>query len=160
MLIGGGMNKLRSIAMILVVLLLSSCSLFGRGGSGAGDDSAEGNIPGPGDYSILQTVHFAFDSAQITESAKGILSSNADWLKSNSSATVVIEGHCDERGTAEYNLALGERRARSVYDYLRSLGVTASQMSTISYGKELPLDPRSNEEAWAKNRRAQFAVTK
>jgi peptidoglycan-associated lipoprotein len=79
-------------------------------------------------------------------------------MLSNSKAKVIIEGHCDERGTSEYNLALGERRARSAFDYLKTLGVPTTQLSIISYGKEVPLDPAKNEAAYARNRRAHFAV--
>ena len=90
--------------------------------------------------------------------AQAKLKQKAAWLKSNSGAMVTIEGHCDERGTNEYNLALGERRAESARAYLVDLGISASRLSTISYGEERPLDNRSNEEAWSKNRRGQFKL--
>jgi peptidoglycan-associated lipoprotein len=90
--------------------------------------------------------------------AKPILSSVADYLKKNKGAKLVIEGHCDERGTAEYNMALGDRRAEAARAYLASLGVPASALSTVSFGKEKPLDPGNNDVAWAKNRRAHFVV--
>jgi peptidoglycan-associated lipoprotein len=109
--------------------------------------------------SPLQDVPFDFDSAVLLESSRPILDRTAEWLGSYSTVTLLIEGHCDERGTVEYNLALGERRATAVYNYLVSLGVPASRLKTISYGKEFPLDPGHSEEAWARNRRAHFQVT-
>ncbi|MDR2338223.1 MAG: peptidoglycan-associated lipoprotein Pal [Deltaproteobacteria bacterium] len=118
------------------------------------EDTVPASVPGD----IIQDVHFAFDSAALSPVAKSTLQEAATWLKANANRVVVIEGHCDERGTVEYNLVLGEKRARSVYEYLRGLGIPARQMSTISYGEEFPLDPAHNESAWAKNRRAHFAV--
>lgn len=109
---------------------------------------------------VLQDVHFAFDSAELDELARQILLQNAQWLKANPEVKIQIEGHCDERGTEEYNLALGERRAKSVRDYLISLGISSSRISIISYGESMPLDPGHNEEAWAKNRRAHFVIQK
>lgn len=101
-------------------------------------------------------VPFAFDSAALSPLAQDVLRRKAAWLNDNPADIVVVEGHCDERGTAEYNLALGERRAESARAFLIDLGIASSRLSTISYGEERPLDPGSNEEAWAKNRRAQF----
>jgi peptidoglycan-associated lipoprotein len=106
----------------------------------------------------LPTVYFEFDSFSLSEEARKILSSSAEWLKAHSSLKVLIEGHCDERGTEEYNLALGEKRAKSVRDYLMQLGVPSDNLSTISYGEEFPVDARHNEDAWAKNRRAEFVI--
>ncbi len=108
---------------------------------------------------LNEHVPYAFDSAALSPMAQSILKRKAAWLNDNAGESVVIEGHCDERGTPEYNLALGERRAESARAYLVDLGIASSRLSTISYGEERPLDPRSNEEAWAKNRRSQF-VTK
>jgi len=108
----------------------------------------------------LQDINFDFDKSDIRPDARGILKANADFLIKNNDIKIIIEGHCDERGTAEYNMALGERRAQEAKKYLINLGVDASRMKTISYGEERPLDPASNEEAWAKNRRAHFAVIK
>jgi peptidoglycan-associated lipoprotein len=105
-------------------------------------------------------VNFAFDSAELDDLAKEILVNNAKWLKDHPELKVQIEGHCDERGTEEYNLALGERRAKAVRDYLVSLGISPSRISIISYGESMPLDPGHNESAWAKNRRAHFAIVK
>jgi peptidoglycan-associated lipoprotein len=107
---------------------------------------------------ILKDVNFDFDSYALDSASKAIIESNAAWLKENSSKRVQIEGHCDERGTNEYNMALGAKRARSAMEYLRSLGIEESRMGTVSYGEELPLDPSNTESAWAANRRAHFNV--
>ena len=104
----------------------------------------------------LEMVHFEFDQSRITEQGRVVLEGNAEIIKQNPGVIVQIEGHCDERGTGDYNLALGQRRAKSTRDYLINLGVDPSVLVTISYGEEQPLDPRHNEDAWAKNRRAQF----
>lgn len=107
---------------------------------------------------LNEHVPYAFDSAALSPMAQDILKRKAAWLKDNPGMSVVVEGHCDERGTAEYNLALGERRAESARAYLRDLGAASSGLTTISYGEERPLDPRSSEEAWSKNRRSQFVI--
>lgn len=107
---------------------------------------------------MLKTVYFPFDSSELTPTAQETLRANAAWLEQNPNAGVVLEGHCDERGTNEYNFALGNRRAKSAYDFLRTLGVRGGRMETISYGEERPADPRSTEEAWAKNRRVETVV--
>jgi len=126
-------------------------SAIGEGGAGAD------KIPGMGDdISALERVYFEFDQYTLTAEARDILARNARFLQANPGIKVIIEGHCDERGSDEYNLALGERRSRAVQSYLTSLGIPPSQMSIISYGEELPLEPGSSEEAWAKNRRAEF----
>jgi peptidoglycan-associated lipoprotein len=106
----------------------------------------------------LRDIHFDFDKYDIRPGDAKILDSNATWLKSNPNHLVLIEGHCDERGTNEYNLALGERRAKSTMNYLVSQGVQASRITIISYGEERPSCTQKNEECWAKNRRAQFLV--
>ncbi|HKJ74926.1 MAG TPA: peptidoglycan-associated lipoprotein Pal [Alphaproteobacteria bacterium] len=100
------------------------------------------------------TVYFGFDKYDLTGDAQATLRRQAQWLKTYGNVTVTVEGHCDERGTREYNLALGERRANAVKNYLVALGVSASRIQTISYGKERPAVLGSNEAAWAKNRRA------
>ena len=107
---------------------------------------------------LLKDIHFDFDKYNIRRGDTEILKENAALLKKNPKIKIQIEGHCDERGTVEYNLALGERRANNTKKYLVSLGVSADRISTISYGKERPLDPGHNEEAWAKNRRAHIVV--
>jgi len=104
----------------------------------------------------FENIRFDFDKSFIREDAKPILVAAAAYLKKSKDARVLIEGHCDERGTSEYNMALGDRRAHSAKKYLVGLGVEESRLSTISYGKERPLDPGHDEEAWAKNRRAVF----
>jgi len=104
----------------------------------------------------LKTIHFDYDKAEIKPEDRENLANNAETIKAHPTVHVVIEGHCDERGTDEYNLALGERRARTAKKYLVSLGVNESNLSTMSYGVEKPVDPGHNEEAWAKNRRAEF----
>jgi peptidoglycan-associated lipoprotein len=104
----------------------------------------------------LGKVYFDFDKYDVKPEYRGVLAKNAEIIKEHPSVKVVVEGHCDERGTAEYNLALGERRALSVKKYLFSLGVGESSLYTISYGEEKPADPGHNKNAWAKNRRVQF----
>jgi len=106
-----------------------------------------------------EDIHFDFDKYNIRPDAAEILKRKAEWLKEHPNIHVLVEGHCDERGTNEYNLALGERRANSAKQFLLSLGADVACMSTISYGEERPIDPRHNEEAWAKNRRAHFVIT-
>jgi len=106
--------------------------------------------------SLLETVHFAYDSSLLQVPARQALQNNAAWLQTHPTVAVTIEGHCDERGSGEYNLALGEQRARAVKTYLVDLGVAAERLQTISYGEEAPLDPNHNEAAWEKNRRAAF----
>jgi peptidoglycan-associated lipoprotein len=107
----------------------------------------------------LSDINFDYDKSNIRDDARVIMKANADILIKNKTSKVTIEGHCDERGTSEYNMALGERRAQEAKKYLVNLGVDAARMKTVSYGEERPLDPGQNEEAWAKNRRAHFAVT-
>ena len=107
----------------------------------------------------IRDINFDFDSSIIRPDAREILKVNADFLLKNRISSIVIEGHCDERGTAEYNMALGQKRAQETKTYLINLGIKESIIRTISYGEERPLDPGNNEEAGAKNRRAHFDVT-
>jgi peptidoglycan-associated lipoprotein len=109
--------------------------------------------------SPMRVAYFDYDSAELSAEARAALDANAAVLKKYASWTVTIEGHCDERGTAEYNLALGERRAAAAQSYLAALGIPASRLKTVSYGKEFPFDPGHDEAAWAKNRRAHFVIT-
>jgi peptidoglycan-associated lipoprotein len=109
--------------------------------------------------SPLKPVFFLLDSADLSPVAQTTLQENAGVLKKYGTWQITIEGHCDERGTAEYNLALGERRANAARDYLVSLGVGANRVRTVSYGKEFPFDPGHQEGAWSKNRRAHFVIT-
>ncbi len=107
---------------------------------------------------LNEDIFFEFDSAVLLAEAQTILRKKAEWLINNTEAAATIEGHCDERGTNEYNLALGDRRAESAKTFLMDLGVKGSQLSCISYGEEHPVDPGHNEEAWAKNRRGHFTI--
>jgi peptidoglycan-associated lipoprotein len=105
-----------------------------------------------------QDIQFEFDKSTLLPEAQAILRDKAGYLRAHPGISVIIEGHCDERGTNEYNMALGDRRAGSAKGFLVDLGIESGRMTTISYGEEKPLDPASNEEAWAKNRRAHFVV--
>jgi peptidoglycan-associated lipoprotein len=106
----------------------------------------------------MKDINFNFDSADLSQSARAILKENADWLKGNPAVRVQIEGHCDERGAADYNMALGAKRAQAAMDYLATLGVAANRLSTISYGEEIPVCREHTEDCWAKNRRARFVA--
>ena len=106
----------------------------------------------------LQMIHFDFDKSFIRDDAKPVLETNSEWLKKFETIAILIEGHCDERGTEEYNLALGEKRAKSTLDYIATLGIPSERIKIISYGKSQPLDPGHNEIAWQKNRRAKFII--
>jgi len=143
------MRSLKVLAVCAIALLVTGCSCR--------TNTGEGNIGG-GDGGPLKDIHFAFDSYKVDATAKSIVAANAEWLKANPGKTVQVEGHTDERGTAEYNMVLGSNRARAAADALRAEGIDGSSLSTVSYGEELPIDPRHNEEAWAKNRRAHFKV--
>jgi peptidoglycan-associated lipoprotein len=105
-----------------------------------------------------EDILFEFDSAKLSDQAQQILRAKAEWLRKNPRAQIIIEGHCDERGTSEYNLALGDRRAFAAKTFLVDLGIDQSRITTVSYGEERPLDPASTEEAWAKNRRDHFVI--
>jgi len=105
-------------------------------------------------------IYFDYDRSDLNENARNVLNQIAAILKTNPSYSLDISGHCDERGTIEYNLALGERRARSAKKFLVALGIAGDRVSTISYGEEKPVDPRSNEAAWAQNRRDEFLLVK
>jgi peptidoglycan-associated lipoprotein len=163
--------------VLLIALAVSGCpkktpppSEAGLGPGGPGPGMGERDLTAPGksterqvEYGPerggpLQDIHFDYDSFDLTSEARETLRTNTNWLQSNSQARVEIEGHCDERGTAEYNLALGAKRAKAARDYLVSLGVSPERLSTISYGEELPLCRESTESCWAENRRAHFLV--
>ncbi|MEW6272606.1 MAG: peptidoglycan-associated lipoprotein Pal [Thermodesulfobacteriota bacterium] len=121
------------------------------------DEFRRGTL-GRGEQGPLADVYFAYDSFELSDNAREILRTNADWLSENRQARVEIEGHCDSRGTVEYNLALGAKRANAARDYLASLGVSSDRITTISYGKELPVCQEETESCWAENRRAHFVV--
>jgi len=106
----------------------------------------------------LGTIYFDYDRALVRDDARAVLDGNAAWLKQFRTAKILVEGHCDERGTEEYNLALGEKRAKSAQDYLLSMGIASDRIKIISYGKSQPIDPGHDESAWQMNRRAQFLV--
>jgi peptidoglycan-associated lipoprotein len=112
-----------------------------------------------GPNSPLKPVFFSYDSDELDEAAKKTLAANADVLKQYQSWVITVEGHTDERGTAEYNLALGDRRALTARNYLISLGIAADRLRTVSYGKEFPFDAEHSEAAWSQNRRAHFMLT-
>lgn len=155
------MRRVRLAVTALLILSLFACSKSGKSGTGSPEDydpMGEGNIPIAEPGQELSDINFEFDSSALASGQKESLRGNSQWLLDNPDEKVVIEGHCDERGTAEYNMALGMRRAQSVYDFLRNLGVSESQMSRVSYGEELPLDPAHSDAAWAKNRRAHFSL--
>jgi peptidoglycan-associated lipoprotein len=103
-------------------------------------------------------IYFDYDRSELKSTAKAALQKKAAWLRANSGFSVKISGHCDERGTNEYNLALGERRANATWKYLNALGVSGNRMNTVSYGEEKPAVPGHNDTAWAKNRRAEFKL--
>jgi peptidoglycan-associated lipoprotein len=107
---------------------------------------------------VLKTVYFAYNSNELDDAAKSTMQANAAWLKAHAKYTIEIGGHCDERGSIGYNVALGDRRATAVKTYLGGLGVDGTKLVGISYGEEKPADPGHNEAAWAKNRRAEFTI--
>ncbi|HEX6174349.1 MAG TPA: peptidoglycan-associated lipoprotein Pal [Candidatus Binatia bacterium] len=127
-----------------------------KSGGGSLDDLQKGGTAASGP---LKDVFFAFDRSDLSTDARSILKANSDWLKKNPAAQVQIEGHCDERGTVEYNLALGSKRAQASKDYLETLGIPANRLSMISYGEEIPVCRENNDACWEKNRRARFIVT-
>ena len=110
------------------------------------------------DKGYIQDAFFAFDDSTLNQSAQAALQASASWLKQNGTYGILIEGHCDERGTEQYNLALGDRRANIAREYLATLGVDPSRIRTVSYGEERPFDPGHDESAWAKNRRAHLVL--
>lgn len=159
-----------SLFTVLLSLLLVGCSSGAKKKSGSSsnsmvDDAADAmalELKGSSDDNTagpLKTIYFAFDSSALSGAARSTLEANAEWLKLTDSVEIQIEGHADERGGQQYNLALGERRARAVKDYLEALGVTSARVSTFSYGKEKPVAYGHDDEAWSKNRRANFVIT-
>jgi peptidoglycan-associated lipoprotein len=162
-----------ALALLLVVPLAGACKkkgakpgegVAGAGGlgeeglgSGSSLDRAKRGL-GPEEDGILGDVHFGYDSYDVDAAARDTLARNVDWLRQNARAKVELEGHADSRGTIEYNLALGAKRAKSVKDYLVNQGIAADRISTISYGEELPLCRDENESCWARNRRVHSVV--
>lgn len=149
------MRTTKILVSLLLILGVTGCACRTRTVGPGGD-----NIAAPGPGGVLRDVNFAYDSYALDGAARSTVQKNAEWLKANEGAKIQIEGHCDERGTNEYNMVLGSNRARAILDALHALGVAPGRMSTVSYGEELPLDPRHNEEAWAKNRRAHHNIMK
>ena len=160
------MKKTFISAIAVLALVTAGCAQQGKRGSGRvsvegsgnsgldiNDDSDSGNI------SPIETVYFAFNSASLTGEAKKKLQTTAELLKAHEEVQLQIEGHCDERGGVQFNLALGERRAKSVKRYLTSLGVGSRRLTTISFGKEKPIASGHEEDAWNQNRRGNFVVT-
>lgn len=167
-----------TVTMFLAGLALAGCetasesagSATGAGAAATGasqqtDPQVAARVEGPRRgtqedlvVSIGDRVFFDLDSYALRPDARGTLEKQAAWLQQNPSVTVTVEGHADERGTREYNLALGERRANAVRDYLVALGVDPNRIKTVSYGKERPVDARSTEDAWSRNRRGAMVV--
>jgi peptidoglycan-associated lipoprotein len=171
----GGRTWSVVLALLLIVPLGGACKKKGpkpgEGAGGAGAGLGEEGLGaggsslerakrglGPEENGILADVHFGYDSTEIDSSARDALSQNLGWLRQNSRAKIEIEGHADSRGTIEYNLGLGAKRAKAVKDYLSTQGVASDRISTISYGKELPLCHEENDACWARNRRAHFVI--
>lgn len=158
---------LSALTLCSLMLISSSCSSTKKtspGDSFADSDFKPGELKLSGDSDSgsagsLQSVYFAFDSASLTEEAKNTLKNNTEYLKTQSTVKVQVEGHCDERGGVQYNLALSERRAKSIKDFIVALGVKSNRITTIGYGKERPVDLGHDDSAWAKNRRGNFVVT-
>jgi peptidoglycan-associated lipoprotein len=165
--------KRTNLLVLCAILVLAGACKKDAAGPGTGEDGAGGigeeglgggsldkvkRGLGPEEDGILKDVHFGYDSDDVEPSEQGRLAQNVAWLRDNPRAKVELEGHCDSRGTIEYNLGLGARRASSVKDYLIGQGIAADRMSTISYGKELPLCQDESEACWARNRRVHFVV--
>jgi peptidoglycan-associated lipoprotein len=152
--------------LVLVLALATSCASKKT----ATDKNADGNAPSidnsamnfdtagsdSGKIDGLETIHFSYDKAAISDTDKKKIQGNVNWLNAHAHVNLQIEGHCDAKGSIEYNLALGERRANAVKDYMTSLGVAANRLSIISYGKERPVATGDSDAAYAKNRRANF----
>lgn len=159
-------------AFVSLSVFTSGCSWFSSGnGDGENSELSEadlaaqregrfgaGNIPTAEEEGMFRDIHFGFDSYAIESAARNDLEANAKTLSDRTDLRVVLEGHCDERGTAEYNMALGAERARAIKSALIALGVSSSRLETISYGEEIPLEAGQSEEAHAKNRRVHFAL--
>jgi len=163
------MNRIAKAAALVVALGLGACTdparLGGGTNSGPGTDSSQ--FGDPADPASIAYFHrtvgdrvlFAVDVSELDDAARTVLDDQSDWLNANPEYTVLIEGHADERGTQEYNLALGARRANSVQEYLISRGIAANRLRVVSYGKERPVEICSNESCYVINRRAVSVVT-
>jgi peptidoglycan-associated lipoprotein len=163
-------NIFLTLSVFTIALNLSGCSLFGKGKKDSADDQAAlsendldkryglGNIPNAEADGLFKDVRFDYDSSSINDSARQTIEANVQILQQNPNMTIKLEGHCDERGTAEYNMALGSVRAKAVMEVLASFGIARNRISTISYGEEIPLDPGHDEDAWSTNRRVHFGL--
>lgn len=163
--------SLRLTSMIAAVLLLAACeststdtgmATTGGGAGGAGTSSTQGPRPGTNEHLVATVgdrVFFDTDRSTVRPDGRATLDKQSAWLKQFPSTTVTVEGHADERGTREYNLALGNRRATAAKNYLVATGINPNRVTTISYGKERPAVVGSNEQAWSQNRRAVTVVT-
>jgi|SRR5690348_418646 len=165
--------RLAALAMICLALGVAGCSSkkkgvgegenpAGVGNQGMGENSLQalqnGSLGGSGTGGPLHDIHFGYNDYTVQPQDSSVLKDNANWLQQHPQSNVQVEGHCDERGSEEYNIALGAKRAQSAKDYLVTLGIPASRISTISYGKELPLCQDHDESCWAQNRRDHFVV--
>lgn len=163
-------TTLRIMLVLMLALGIASCSSSKKGGEGSDDTVVDGaggdglalELNGSSDDMTaggLSTIYFNFNSARLSDIARQTLQANADYLKANQNIDIQVEGHADERGGIQYNLSLGEKRAKSVKDYLVALGVESGRITTISYGKEKPIAFGHDEQSWSKNRRANFTIT-
>jgi peptidoglycan-associated lipoprotein len=159
--------RFQTLTLLAAVSLLAACSTAPdasttTGSTGTVSTPTTGGVRAGSQQDLAATagdrVYFAYNASDISPESRAILTKQSDWLKKNANVTVTIEGHCDERGTREYNLALGERRATAVKNVLVALGIPANRVSTISYGKERPAVVGSTEAAWAQNRRGVTVV--
>lgn len=159
--------RFQALSLLAAVSLLAACSTApdnsaSTGGAATAAPATTTGVRAGSQQDLAATagdrVYFAYDKSDISPEARTILTKQSDWLKKNGNVTVTVEGHCDERGTREYNLALGERRATAVKNVLVALGIPANRVSTISYGKERPAVVGSTEAAWAQNRRGVTVV--
>ena len=154
--------RLKAFCLLAAVSLLAACSSTDKtaatSNTAGGDTSIRAGSQQDLNAQAGDRVFFAYDHSDITPEGRATLEKQAAWMKTNASVTVTIEGHCDERGTREYNLALGDRRANAAKNYLVNNGIPASRISVISYGKERPIAMGSDEAAWAQNRRAVTVV--
>lgn len=155
-----GENKMKKLLSLFCALVaLSGCSTFGADGGLFSGADCESRLARDFVENTTDTVFFAFDSSSLSAEAQAALDTQVAWLKKHDDVNVIVQGHCDDRGTREYNMALGERRANAVKQYLVSQGIEESRISTISYGKERPAVLGNNEAAWAQNRRAITVVS-
>ena len=155
------MRAIKILFVLILALGLVSCSCRTRRVSNADAAAVYGNtsnIPLAGEESPIGDVYFNYDSYVMTTDGKAQAQAAASWLHDNPGSNVSLEGHCDERGTTEYNIVLGSNRAQAVYNYLRGLGVSGDRLSTVSYGEEIPVDTGHTEAAWSQNRRVHFDV--